>query len=132
MSQENVELVRGFYKHYERTGEANLSTLDPEIAWDASRRTFDPGVYHGQEGVREMLSHVEEQWATMRIEPLDFVVAGDDVIVVSIRLVGVGKASGVETTANAAHLWTLRDGKIVRHTGFQTMAEALEAAGLSE
>jgi ketosteroid isomerase-like protein len=67
----------------------------------------------------------------MRLEPQDFVDAGDKVVV-SVRLVGVGKESGVETTANAAHVWTFRDGRIVRQTTFQTMPEALEAAGLSE
>jgi ketosteroid isomerase-like protein len=75
---------------------------------------------------------MREQWETMRIEPQDFIIAGDDVVVVPVRLVGVGKQSGAETTANAAHLWTFRDGKVIRQTTFQTTAEALEAAGLSE
>jgi hypothetical protein len=44
----------------------------------------------------------------------------------------VGKQSRAETTANAAHLWTFRGGKVIRQTTFQTRAEALEAAGLPE
>ena len=131
MSQENVEVVRRGYEHYQRTGEPDYSVLDPEIVYDVSRRTFDPGVHHGHDGVRKAMSRFAEQWKTMQIEPQDFVDGGDDVIV-SIRLVGIGRESGVETTANAAHVWTLRGGKIVRHTTFQTMAEAREAAGLSE
>jgi ketosteroid isomerase-like protein len=74
---------------------------------------------------------MREQWASMRLEPQDFFDAGDKVVV-SIRLVGVGRESGGETTANAAHVWTFRGGKIVRQTVFQTLDEALEAAGLSE
>jgi ketosteroid isomerase-like protein len=131
MSQENVEIVWRGYEHYNRTGEPDYSVLDPEVVYDVSRRTFDPIVYHGHEGVREFLALIREQWATMRLEPQDFVDAGDKVVV-SVRLVGVGKESGVETTANAAHVWTFRDGRIVRQTTFQTMPEALEAAGLSE
>jgi ketosteroid isomerase-like protein len=131
MSQENVETVRRGYDLYNRTGEADYAVIDPEIVYDVSRRTFDPLVYHGHEGVREFLALIREQWATMRLEPQDFIDAGDKVVV-SVRLVGVGKESGVETTANAAHVWTFRDGKIVRQTVFQTMNEALEAAGLSE
>ena len=131
MSQENVEIVRRGYALYNRTGEADYDVLGPEIVYDVSRRTFDPLVYHGHEGVRKFLALIREQWATMRLEPQDFVDAGDKVVV-SVRLVGVGKESGVETTANAAHLWTFCDGKIVRQTTFQTMAEALEAAGLPE
>ena len=131
MSQENVEIVRRGYEHYNRTGEADYSVLDPEVVYDVSRRTFDPIVYHGHDGVREFLALIREQWASMRLEPQDFVDAGDSVVV-SIRLVGVGKESGIETTANAAHLWTFRGGMIVRQTTFQTMDEALEAAGLRE
>jgi ketosteroid isomerase-like protein len=131
MSQENVEIVRRGYDHYNRTGEAEYDVLDPEVVYDVSRRTFDPRVYHGHQGVREFLALIREQWASMRLEPQDFV-DSEDTVAVSIRLVGVGKESGVETTADAAHVWTFRDGKIIRQTTFQTMAEALEAAGLSE
>jgi ketosteroid isomerase-like protein len=113
MSQENVEVARRGYEHYNRTGEPDYSVLDPEVVYDASSRTFDPLVYHGHEGIREFLALIREQWATFRLEPQEFVDAGDSVVV-SVRLVGVGKESGVETTANAAHLWTLRGGKIVR------------------
>jgi ketosteroid isomerase-like protein len=131
MSQENVEIVRRGYEHFNRTGEPDFSAVGPEIVYDVSRRTFDPLVYHGHEGVREFLALIREQWASMRLEPQEFVDAGDKVAV-SVRLVGVGKESGVETTANAAHLFTCRGGKIVRQTVFQTMDEALEAAGLRE
>jgi uncharacterized protein len=131
MSQENVEIVRRGYEHFNRTGEVDLSDLDPEILYDVSRRTFDPLVYHGHEGVQEFVALLREQWASMRLEPQEFVDAGDKVVV-SLRLVGVGKESGVETTANTAHLLTFRDGKIVRQTVFQTMDDALKAAGLRE
>lgn len=132
MSGENVEIVRGGYDHYNRTREPDYSLLDPEVVYDVSRRVFDPGVYRGHEGVREFARLMREQWETMRIEPQEFIVAGDDVVVVPVRLVGVGRQSGAETTANAAHVWTLRDGKVIRQTTFQTRAEALKAAGLSE
>jgi ketosteroid isomerase-like protein len=131
MSQENVEVIRRGYEHFNRTGEVDYSALDPEIVYDVSRRTFDPLVYHGHEGVRQFVALMREQWASMRLEPQKFVDAKDKVVV-AVRLVGVGKESGVETTANAAHIWTFREGKIVRQTVFQTMDEALEAAGLSE
>jgi ketosteroid isomerase-like protein len=131
MSQENVEIVRRGYEHFNRTGEVDYSALDPEIVYDVSRRTFDPLVYHGHEGVRQFVALMREQWASMRLEPQKFVDTNDKVVV-AVRLVGVGKESGVETTANAAHMWTFREGRIVRQTVFQTMEEALQAAGLSE
>jgi ketosteroid isomerase-like protein len=131
MSDENVKIVRAAYEHFNRTGEADYGVLDPDVVYDVSRRTFDPGVFYGHDGVRNFTALVLEQWETLRVEPKD-VVEGGDTVVVSVHLVGIGRESGAETTAKAAHVWELRGGKIVRHTTFQTMAEALEAAGLSE
>jgi ketosteroid isomerase-like protein len=88
-------------------------------------------VYHGHEGVREFLSLMQEQWATMRIEPQDFIDSADDVVV-PVRLIARGRHSGVETTANAAHVWTFRDRKVIRYKIFQTLHEALEAVGIRE
>jgi ketosteroid isomerase-like protein len=132
MSQENVDTLRkGYLALNSGDFDAAIALLDPDVEFDVSRRTFDPGVFHGHEGVRENLSLVGEQWAMFRQEPQDFIVAGDDVVV-PIRFIGVGRQSGVETTANAAHVWTFQNGKIVRQRTFQTLAEALEAVGLSE
>jgi ketosteroid isomerase-like protein len=81
--------------------------------------------------LREAVALIMEQWETLQVEPQDFKVAGDTVVV-SLRLTGVGKQSGVETSAHAAHVWRLRDGKVVRLTVFQTLADALESAELPE
>jgi ketosteroid isomerase-like protein len=132
MSQENVEVLRkGYLALNNGDFEAAIALLDPDVELDVTRRTFDPDFYRGHQGVRENLSLIMEQWATIRFEPEDFIVAGDDVVV-PVRFTGVGKQSGVETTASATHVWTFRNGKIVRQTTFQTLTEALEAAGLKE
>ncbi len=138
MSQENVEIVRRLYAEWEDEAfkglddEAyDLLDLDPEIEWDASRRTFDPGVYHGYDGIRAMSAGLREVWESGRIEPLEFIQAGKEVVV-PVRLVMVSRTDRQAVTANAAHIWTLRDGRVIRHCGFQTKAEALEAAGLQE
>jgi ketosteroid isomerase-like protein len=132
MSQGNVEILKDAYVALSGGDlEAFIELLDPDVEYDASRRTFDAAVYRGPESVREGLSLITEQWETLRLQPQDFIVVGDD-IVVPVRLVGVGKQSGVETTANAAHVWTFRNRKIIRQTTFQTLAEALDAVGLRE
>ena len=133
MSQENVEIVRQFYAKWHETvlDEEAYEALDPEIEWDASRRIFDPGVYKGREGVKEFVAGLGEVWESGRIEPLEFIPTNDE-IVVAVRLHLVSRTHGQEMTAKAAHVWTLREGKIIRHCVFQTKAEALEAAGLRE
>ena len=72
MSEENVEIVRRGYEHFNRTGEPDFGLLDPEVEYDMSRRTFEPDVYRGHEGIRKFASRIREQWAAMRIEPQEF------------------------------------------------------------
>jgi ketosteroid isomerase-like protein len=48
------------------------------------------------------------------------------------RATGAGVTSGVPVDREIATVFTLLNGKIVRAQGFETRAEALEAAGLSE
>jgi len=62
----------------------------------------------------------------------DFSVAAAIEVVVPVRLHLVSRTHRKEMTANAAHVWTFREGKIVRHCVFSTKADALAAAGLSE
>jgi ketosteroid isomerase-like protein len=136
MSQENIEVVRSLYAIWEQDAFGNLDdevydVLDPGIEWDASRRTFDPGVYHGHDGIREFVAELGEVWESGRIEPLEFIPTRDEVIV-PVRLMLVSRTDHQLVSANAAHAWRLRGGKVVRFCIFQTKAEALEAAGLQE
>jgi ketosteroid isomerase-like protein len=55
-----------------------------------------------------------------------------DSVVVSLHLAGRGGGSGVEMEETDAHLFAIRDGKIVRWQNFRDHSAALEAVGLSE
>lgn len=134
MAQENVEIVRGLYANWAEVfgglEDAFYAVFDPGIEWDASRRTFDPGVYHGREGIEEFIAGWREVWASGRIEPVEFIPT-EDQVVVPVRLRLVSRTHGQTMNANAAHVWTLHESKIIRGCVFQTRAEALVAAGLS-
>jgi len=134
MSRENVEVVRTLYMHWKdelfKLDDVVAELLDPDIEWDVSRRTFDPGVYHGHEGIREFVAGLQEVWESERVEPVEFIPAGDEVVV-PVRLSFISRTDRQELSANAAHVWTLRDGKVIRHRVFQTKPEALDAVGLS-
>jgi ketosteroid isomerase-like protein len=135
MSQENVEIVRRLYAHWGHDAfqvhDESWELLDPAVEWDVSRRTFDPAIYHGHAGVREFVASLREVWESARIVPLEYIPEGE-VVVVPVRLEMVSRTDSQAVTANAAHVWTLSGGKVVRHRVFQTRAEALEAAGLQE
>lgn len=46
-------------------------------------------------------------------------------------MAGRGRASGIETDVEEFHVWTLRNGRVVRMQMFLDRDEALAAAGIS-
>jgi hypothetical protein len=64
------------------------------------------------------------------MEAMEHLAAGEHVVVpLTIHFEG---RDGIETTADTAHVWTIRDGLVVRLCLYQEREEALEAAGLSQ
>jgi ketosteroid isomerase-like protein len=108
----------------------DLSQFDEEAEIDATGRVFDPAVYRGHDEIGRYFDQLNEIWERQILEPQDFIEAGE-AVVVPVRITTIGKGSGVETTADAAHLWTLAEGKVVRLQIFQSREEALEAARAS-
>ena len=133
MSQENVEVVRSVYTAWNRGDrEKALGFAHPEIVIDATRRVFNPTSYVGIQGARRLFADMDEIWERFRTE-LDELLDVDDRVVVIGRLIGTGKASGVEVEQPIAGIWTVRDGRIVRaELNYTDRREALEAAGLRD
>lgn len=134
-SEENIEIVRRIYAFWTDDvfgypDEVIEGLIDEEVVWDVSRRVFDPGVFRGHDGIREFVSRLRDVWASGRVEPLEFIPV-EDKVVVPVHLALVSRTHGQETTANAAHVWAIRGGKVVHHCVYQTKTEALEAVGLS-
>ena len=133
MSQENVELVRGALASMAAGDrEAALTFFDPEVVVDATRNVMNPATFVGEEGLRRMVAATEEAWEEIRTVPLEFLDAGDRVVVIG-ELVGRGKGSGIEVKRPTAQIWTVRNGQVVRwEYGFKDRIDALAAAGLRE
>jgi uncharacterized protein len=132
MSRENVELVRGGYEMFAR-GEleevAALFSHDADVAdagglgiagTAAGRRT-------GRAGFLQATGEAAEAFDDYTVEAEEFIDAGDSVVVVA-RVSGRGRESGLEMEMRVAHLWTIRDGKVVHGDVYRTADEALEAA----
>jgi ketosteroid isomerase-like protein len=132
MSQENVEIVRRGYEHFNRTGELDPGHWDADAVFDNSNAIFaDPGVYRGFDRIMRWVIDQRKMWQSQRYEPQEFISVGADRVVVPQRIVSVGR-DGVEVVAHTANLFTLRDGKVTHWENFQTKDAALEAAGLPE
>ncbi len=134
MSQENVEIVR-------RTVEAILRG-----EWEQAAQLIDPdaeghgtvgGLSDGEvlRGVTQFRQSFEQEdaeaWEERRLEPQEFIDAGDRVVVL-VREFRRGKGSGIELEADTAVVFEVRDGRVVRMQGYMDQTKALKAAGLSE
>ena len=140
MSEENVALVRAVVEAYREpelvarlvSGELDLSWVDPEIEWDASRLDkMVPdlaGVYHGHEGVRKYWRRWFEAWRDLEFEIEDVRDSGDDVVVLIKNQHQSGRHSGIRTDLPPyAQVFTVRDGRLVRWRTFPDQASALRA-----
>jgi ketosteroid isomerase-like protein len=81
--------------------------------------------------VRDYFQEADEVWEEMQPHADDTRTVGDDVVILGGCAVR-GRGSGARSDNPMAWVLTMRDGKVVRHRGFGTREEALEAAGLSE
>jgi len=131
MSEENVELVRSIF----RPGDPSrfFDLLDEEVEQDATAmQHIDSGAYlRGKDDVIEFYRHWWGTWDEYVMEPVEFIDAGEDRVVVVTDETGRGRESGAPFEIRRATIFTLRAGKIAKLQMFSTREQALEAAGLS-
>ena len=146
MSEKSVEIVRSMLEPFAGIDVAAIDWGAAEIR-ETIGRDYSPGVelrtlasgfgsgvgehYRGLDGLIQYLREWLEPFSEYRVENLDYIEAGDCVLVPS-RQRGIGRGSGTRTELELTTLLELRDGKIALIHQFNTLAEALEAAGLSE
>jgi uncharacterized protein len=132
MSKENVEIVRRAYENWNRGDyAAALESVAPEIEAEDNLGGVLDGTYEGIAGFQKYAVGFWGSFVDFHTEIEDFIAEGDEVVI-SAHHYGRGKGSGVRVEMHNWHVWTVRDGKIVRYRVFRTKPEALEAAGLLE
>ena len=131
MSQENVKMVKTAIDAYSRQDwDALFQDAAPGFELDMSRAV---GPLHGVfdlDQVRRVLAEFAEYWEFVRIEPHEFIEAGD-LVVVPWTAHAKGR-DGIDVVSRVAVVWTIRDGAIERVTMYQERQDALEAVALSE
>lgn len=132
MTSENVEIVRRIYDAAaRRDSDTVLALYHPDVELDNSRMGAvgfgGAETYRGHEGLRRFFREWHEAWDNVEYDYDELIEAGEQVVSVVTRH-GRGRASGAEVALEAALVWTIRDGKVVRVVWFPTRKEALEAA----
>ncbi|MFH8868878.1 nuclear transport factor 2 family protein [Streptomyces griseus] len=109
----NLELVQEAYRAFGRQdADVLLGILAPDIQWihPVGMSAYQlGGARHGHAGVRSFLARVPAVLGGMRLEPREFVVAGDRIVVFGVRQ--VTSLRGHTEELEFVHSWTLRDGK---------------------
>ena len=134
MSQENVEIVRRMYDFWSGGDwDGILELVDPDVEQHGTVGGLEEG--HNSRGVDQIRQRFEaeniEVWEEHRIEPVRFIDAGEQVVVIQHEYQR-GKGSGVELEIDTASVFDVRGGRIVRIQPYMNPAAALEAVGLSE
>jgi len=133
MSRENVELARRGWKAFTDGGvDATLDYYAEDCVCEDFPELPDQATYEGKEGVRKRNQQFADAWGDVALEPVEFIDAGEGVVVVVIEIRGSGRGSGAPVDSLAAFVYEVRDGKIARDRAFTSRSRALEAAGLSE
>ena len=68
-------------------------------------------------------------WGEYHWKPRELIDLGDQIVVLA-TMVGRGQGSGAPIGQTLSAVWTLKDGKVVRHEEYMSDAEALAAVGL--
>jgi ketosteroid isomerase-like protein len=145
MSREDVDLVSRIYAE----GGPFSLPLTPDEEAELLDRTFRefydeqveirmPADYPegeqvlvGRRGMAEVIALLRDSWTAWRFEAEQVVDAGHCVIVF-IRVVAEGGASGLGAVQETAHVWRVRDGRLASIQIYRDRAQAREAVGLSE
>ncbi len=130
MSRVNVELARAQYERWNAGDfEAWIDGFDPDVEYvsSVSASVDGRGEYRRHEGLRRFVAEYFEGWEYFRLDPVEYIDAGERVVVV-MSATARGRGSGVEVERQLAHVWTFRGQLAIRHQSFASRAEALEAA----
>jgi ketosteroid isomerase-like protein len=146
MSEENVEVVRDFYRAFdswlasitsdpaegiERSAELEemFDHLDPDAEWDWPLST---DTFKGREQLLQAVADWYETVSAWRVEIVELIDCGGDRVLMDARILARGKGSGTPITQHVFSVITIRNGKVARFEDHTEKASALKAVGLSQ
>jgi ketosteroid isomerase-like protein len=117
MSQENVAVIRSLYDSFGKGDvPAVLGQMDPQIEWNEAENFIyaDRNPYVGPQAVLEgVFMRLGTEWDGFSVSPEQWLNAGDHVVVLGTYS-GKHKETGREVRAQFAHVWGVREGRVVR------------------
>jgi ketosteroid isomerase-like protein len=130
MSNANVALVQGLYAAFGRGDVASIiAGLAPDVHWESGGRASDFPTFGPRKGpseVKTFLGQVAENLDFSEFTPRELCPSGDKVFVLGFYAATMRKSGG-KAACEWVHVFTLRDGKVVRFREFTDSAMLAEA-----
>jgi ketosteroid isomerase-like protein len=131
MSERKVSIVRRIFDAWGANDpDTALELLDDGIEWHPAQDEPESGTIHGKEELQGMLLKWLTAFDDFRVEPLEFIDAGD-AVVIPLHLRGKLPGSGVEVTNEETMVYWLRGDKVVEVREYRTKDEALAVAEIT-
>jgi hypothetical protein len=131
MSQESVEVIRGIYEAFDRGDMPQvLGQMEQGIEWSEAENFIyaDRNPYVGPQAILEgVFMRLGTEWENFRVTPEEWLDAGHRVVVLGTYS-GAHRATGKTVRAQFAHIWGVREGRVVRfqqYTDTKQFAEAI-------
>jgi ketosteroid isomerase-like protein len=115
VGKSNLDIINSVYS----PPPSNLfSVMAPDIEWVEMAGSPYGGVFVGADGVgANVFANFEKEWNGFHPEPDQFIESRDTVVVSGVYK-GVYKATGKPVVARFAHIYTLKNGKIIKFEQF--------------
>ena len=127
----NLEIVKSTYegKTSEENGKNLAAYSAADISWTEAKGFPYAGTYIGLEEIsKNVFSRLANEWIDYKFTPEEYV-ASEDKVVAYGTYTGTHKSSGKPFAARVAHIWKLKNGKIIKFEQFvdsQTVNNAMK------
>ena len=124
----NKQIIENVYQSF-ATGDIPglLGTFDENIEWTEAEGFPYGGTYTGANAILEnVFMKLGTEWENFAAVPDEFLDAGDNIVALG-NYSGKYNATGKSMNVPFAHVWTLRDGKIVKFVQYTDTLKVSEA-----
>jgi ketosteroid isomerase-like protein len=125
----NLEIIKSTYegKTSEENGKNLATHVAENISWTEAKGFPYGGTYIGLDNItKNVFSRLGSEWINYKFTPEDYV-AADDKVVAYGTYTGTYKLTGKAFAARVAHVWKLKDGKIISFEQFVDSKMVTEA-----
>jgi len=116
----NLEIIKSTYegKTSEENGKNLAKYVAADISWTEAKGFPYRGTYIGLNAInKNVFRRLGTEWADYKFVPDGYLADGDKVVAYGTYS-GTNNETGKSFTARVAHLWKLKDGKIVNFEQF--------------